>query len=82
MNNYKNTIKSIREKIYEYNIKNALNDTVLLIESLNLQLSDNNRLKYNEIVKYIVLSMENKDYELLSDILKFELEPFLDMQLM
>ena len=81
MNNiFGKQIDEIRDSVFKYEIREAVDNTIKLlekIESISTQFSDEYKIKYSEIIKYIFASIENKDYLALSDILKFELEPLL-----
>ncbi|MCY6483669.1 hypothetical protein OW763_04815 [Clostridium aestuarii] len=73
-------IKQIRENIFDYRVDEFINDTVSLIDELSKDLKNlinEDEVKFNEIINYINISLQNKDYLLLADILKYELAPLL-----
>lgn len=76
-------IDDIRDNIYDYNLKDMFSN----IDSLILKLSNCGSLKiipkdktsdFNAILDNINISLRNSDYQLLSDILKFQLKVFLE----
>lgn len=78
-----NIIGDIRDYISEYNLKAMFTN----IDSLILEISDRIDLDgiskekigiLNTILQNINTSIQNKDYQLTSDILKFQLKDFLD----
>ena len=78
---FENIINKIRTEIYEYNINYVLKETIKLIEGMYELLNDCDSGcvdKFNNILKNISISMKNEDYQLLGDILKFELQPFIN----
>ena len=86
MNNYvekiSNKIEQISDNIYDYNIKVMFNN----IDSLILEISNCINLEgisegkinvFNTILENINISIRNKDYQLISDILNFQLKDFM-----
>lgn len=76
-------IEDIRSDIYDYNLKDMFNN----IDSLVIEISDCVNLKempkdkiniFNTILENINISIQNKDYQLVSDILKFQLNSFIE----
>jgi hypothetical protein len=77
-------IEKIRVSIYKFDTNELPQQINSLIELLSPLLKDFtvNEMKYlQEILEYINIGMQNKDYLLVSDILKFELNPFLKRNL-
>lgn len=75
-NAFEEQLEGIRKLIYQYKIREALDNTIKLLEQLENSsrlFNEEQKTKYKNIVNYIYTSMENKDYKVLSDILKFEL---------
>lgn len=78
-----NMIDKIRDNIFDYN----LNEVFINVDSLILELSKYESLElipkekisgFNTILGNINLSIQNKDYLLLSDVLKFQLKDFIE----
>lgn len=74
-------IEDTRENIYDYNLKAMFCN----IDSLILEMSNSIKLEeipkdkiniFNNILENINISIRNKDYQLLSDILQFQLKKF------
>lgn len=78
-----NKIEDIRDNIYDYNLNAMFNN----IDSLILEISNCVNLEempkdkinvFNTILENINISIQNKDYQLVSDILKFQLKDFIE----
>ncbi|AWI03677.1 hypothetical protein [Clostridium drakei] len=72
--------REIQNEIFEYDIKNAFENINSLINSLSNALTSipqEYAVNMNEIFNYMNISLENKDYLIYSDILKYELEPLI-----
>lgn len=83
MDKIKNRIENIRDNIYDYNLKTMFSN----VDSLILEISNCINLKempkdkvniLNTILQNINISIQNKDYQLVSDILKFQLKDFIE----
>ncbi|WP_010237121.1 hypothetical protein [Clostridium arbusti] len=83
MDKIKNRIENIRDNIYDYNLKIMFSN----VDSLILEISNCINLKempkdkvniLNTILQNINISIQNKDYQLVSDILKFQLKDFIE----
>ncbi|PRR82843.1 hypothetical protein [Clostridium vincentii] len=78
-----NSIEEIRNLIFDFDIKIAMNKVSKLIEDLILISSNLSQPKTNKFMSIITLmniALGNKDYLLYSDILKYELRPFLEQE--
>ena len=78
-----NMIDKIRNNIFDYNIKEVFNNIDFLIHEIsnyvNLEIIPEDKINvFNTILQNINLSIQNKDYLLLSDILKFQLKDFVE----
>ncbi|EHJ01505.1 hypothetical protein CDLVIII_5014 [Clostridium sp. DL-VIII] len=76
-------INIIKENIYEYNLQEVFNNIDSLIPELSnyimsKELAEVDTKIFNDILLNITIAMENKDYQLLADILNFQLESFLE----
>ncbi len=76
-------IDKIRNSIYDYDLKNVftgLDDLILhILDYLNSEkLNEEKNIVFNAILENINSSIYNKDYMLLSDILKFQLRDYLE----
>ena len=79
----KEIIKSIEEienLIFDFKLKEAMNNISKLTENLILsstQLCEANLIKLIDIIKIMNIALVNTDYLLYNDILEYELKPFL-----
>lgn len=74
------SIEKIHEYIFAYDVKSAVNGIAALIEWVSglMQGLDINQINnLNQMLKYLGIAVENQDYLLASDILRYELEPAL-----
>ena len=83
INRISNKIENIRDSIYDYNLKAMFNN----IDSLIIEISNYVNIEempkeknnvFNTILENINISIQNKDYLLVSDILKFQLKDFIE----
>lgn len=73
-------IENIREGIFLYDIGNLIENILRIVENIEVKYNKMNaerRNSFNEILKWLNIYMENKDYLTVSDILKYELTAFL-----
>lgn len=78
---------ALKEKIYDIvdavfsckftNIPSSTLEIAEYIEKNKVFSDKESKNKWNEIVYYLMIALENKDYLMVSDILKYELEPIL-----
>ncbi|MBP2033809.1 hypothetical protein J2Z42_002516 [Clostridium algifaecis] len=78
-----NRIENIRNNIYDYNLKEMFSDIDALIleisNCINLEkISEDKVNVFNVILGNINTAVQNKDYQLVSDILKFQLKDFME----
>ena len=78
-----NRIEEIRDHIYEYNLKAMFsNIDSLIIEISNCvnfeEISKDKINVFNTILENINISIQNNDYQLLSDVLEFQLKDFIE----
>lgn len=78
-----NRIEDIRNHIYDYNLKVMFSNIDSLIlgisNCINVEEISKDKINvFNTILENINMSIENNDYQLLSDILKFQLKDFLE----
>ena len=78
-----NIIENVRDNIYDYNLKNMFSNVDLLIlkisDCINLEKISQDQISvFNTILENINICIQNKDYQLLADILKFRLKDFLE----
>lgn len=74
------SVENIREKIFSYDIANSQNEVLVLVERVYSQSNNlsSEELGYaNDILKYLMTALSNKDYLVLGDILKYEFLPFI-----
>ncbi len=78
--NTQSKILKLRDEIFNYKISEAMKDfdeiiseIFTLIESVDTQIKD----KFMEVIKYLEISLINKDYLLLTDILTYEISPLM-----
>lgn len=72
-----NTIKLV----FQCNFSEVLKNTVEVVEYIekNSTLFDNeNRETWKQIMQYLMIGLENKDYLAVGDILNYELKPILN----
>lgn len=77
-----NEINVIIELIHEYKINEGIKRLLSLIEEIYSQINSSEKEKihkFNEIMNYINIALENKDYLLLYDILENDLKYFLNL---
>ncbi|WP_035289851.1 hypothetical protein [Clostridium sp. KNHs214] len=70
----------IEELVFKCNFHEVIKETVEIVENIeeNFKFSkEENQRIWKEIIYYLTLSLENKDYLLASDILKYELKTVL-----
>lgn len=73
-------IEKLYDNIFEYNIKEAMNQLVMLLnqlEKIQSRIPTEYSNTFNDILNYINIGIENQDYLLAADIFKYELQPFL-----
>lgn len=73
-------IKDIEKNIFDYNINNVMKDIlsqVDLIYNLANKLNADAISRINNVLKYVTIALENKDYLLLADLLEYELKTIL-----
>ncbi len=76
------SITNIRKKIFDYDISELQTEILLLIEMIQnkiVNLSTEDLMYFKEISNYITVALQNKDYLVLGDILKYELLPLFKM---
>jgi len=78
-----NIIEDIRNSIFDYKLKSMFSDIDLLIleisNSVNLEKMPKDKINiFNTILENVNISIRNKDYQLVSDILKFQLKDFIE----
>ncbi len=83
MDKVNNIIENIRDNIYDYNLKDMFSNIDSLIfeisSCVNLEEMPKDKINvFNTILENINISIKNKDYQLLSDILKFQLKDFVE----
>lgn len=74
-------IDYIEESVFLGKFNEILTNVLSIAETIdnNKQLTENNfEESWKQILYYIMVSLENKDYLLVSDILKYELKPMLN----
>ena len=80
INSIWDTMENIQEKIFSYNVQEAGNLLADLVEQLSALLPGLEKAKLDvldEILTYVNTGMQNKDYLLVADFLRYELEPFI-----
>lgn len=83
MDNVINSIEEIQNFIFDFDITTAMNKVSKFIEDLILISSKVSELKLNQFMNILNLmnsALYNKDYLLYSDILEYELKPFLTLE--
>ena len=83
MNNVINSIEVIQNLIFDFDIKTAMSKISNLIEDLILisnKLIQQSLNKLMSIINLINIALGSKDYLLYSDILEYELKPFLEVE--
>lgn len=76
----KKKIYSIVDEVFSCKFTNIPSFTLEIaeyIEKNRVFLNKESKNKWNEILYYLMIALENKDYLMVSDILKYELEPIL-----
>ena len=78
-----NIIEDIRNSIFDYKLKAMFSDIDLLIleisNSVNLEKMPKDKINiFNAILENVNISIRNKDYQLVADILKFQLKDFIE----
>ena len=74
-------IAEIKNNVIEYNTNYLYKNIGLLTELLSgilQKLNKNDVKEFENIIKHICISLENKDYYLLIDILQYEVVPYLE----
>lgn len=74
-NRYSTEINQIVNMIYEGSIESANASIMTLIEKISVDNHDSN--EFQNILKYLLIAMENHDYQLVSDVLFYEMNAFL-----
>lgn len=85
MNNLdlKKDIQIIEELVFKYDFNEVVLRTVKIVEYINNKVvfdGDETKNNWLNIIQYLMTGIENKDYLVISDILKFELLPFLKQE--
>lgn len=73
-------IDKIIELIYECNFNKVIKNTLEIVENVEKKLKfclEENEKIWKQIMQYLLLGLENKDYLVVADILKYELKPIL-----
>lgn len=69
------------ELVFECDFNGVIKNTIEIVENIekNIKFSNKeNKKTWKQIVYYLNLGLENKDYLVLGDILKYELKPVLE----
>lgn len=79
MHNIIELIDIIQENIFKYNINNISKNISLLVENIvsYINVFEVEETKLNEILNWVNISLVNKDYLLLADILEYEFKPLI-----
>jgi hypothetical protein len=79
--NFEMEIDEINQDIYDYKISIFTDRIIRLLENISQCIQtggDEVKQNFNSILNYINISLENKDYLVLADILKYELKKFIE----
>lgn len=79
MHNIIELIDIIQENIFKYNINNIFENISLLVENIvsYIDVFAVEEIKLNKILNWVNISLLNKDYLLLADILEYEFKPLI-----
>ncbi|EJP6470963.1 hypothetical protein FDG09_08330 [Clostridium sporogenes] len=75
-----NTIKLV----FQCNFTEVLQNTVEVVEYIeknDVFFNEENKKKWKQIMQYLMIGLENKDYLTVGDILNYELKPMLNKSL-
>lgn len=72
---YSNQIKKICELILDFKFNESITSIVDILEGVMVEGDKTN--KYNEVIEYIEMAINNKDYLFLHDLLLYELNSLL-----
>lgn len=76
---YQKKIDQICELILQYKFNDSIQNLVTVLDQIlaekNIEQEKNNSI--NEILNYLDIALENKDYLFVHDLLKYELKPML-----
>lgn len=76
----KNQVDLIIDNIYNYDIVKVMNLVEFLLKSIDIFMENNEFENINQLNDFLIMmekAMNNKDYLLLADLLKFELIPII-----
>ncbi|NMB96574.1 MAG: hypothetical protein GYA02_08175 [Clostridiaceae bacterium] len=74
-------IDNIIETIFECNFNIVVQNTLKIVEYIDQNIvfsNEENRETWKQIIYYLTIGLENKDYLAVGDILKYELKPMLE----
>lgn len=71
-------IHELEREIYNCNFDNVINEIINIIQEIECKkLLVTSQNKWSKIMNYLLANLENKDYLIIADVLKFELVPLL-----
>lgn len=73
-------IDMVEELVFLGKFNEVITNTLIIVESIEIskkEIDKEFKELWNEILQYIMIALENKDYLLAIDILKYELKPIL-----
>lgn len=74
-------INMVEDLVFSGKFNEASTDVLYIVESIESKKKDKDKKieeLWKQVLNYIIISLENKDYLLVSDILKYELKPILN----
>jgi hypothetical protein len=73
-------IDNIIELIFKCNFNEIIQNTLEIVEYIEGNIKFSNKEVWKQIMYYLTIALENKDYLLVGDILKYELKPMLQKE--
>lgn len=73
-------IDNIIEAIFKCNFNEIIQNTLEIVEYIEGNIKFSNKEVWKQIMYYLTIALENKDYLLVGDILKYELKPMLQKE--